>query len=89
MKNEIGMLICRSKDGRLHPGPIYEGNKSSVRVPINCPAGSKPAALWHTHPSGSVQLSDTDIDTGKKFNLPFVCASTGKQGSTRCYRIRK
>lgn len=86
-ENEIGHVVCRDRRGRLFPGPVREGNSHNVDVPVKCPKGSQPVALWHTHPSGSLQLSDRDIKTGQQFRLPHVCTSNGKPGTTRCYEI--
>jgi len=86
---EIGTLVCRKKDGTLVRNGIHKGDQSSVNVSLKCPPGSRREALWHTHPSGSLQLSSKDIKTGKEHDIPFVCVSNGKKNSTRCYPIRK
>jgi proteasome lid subunit RPN8/RPN11 len=87
MDKEIGFVLCRDRRGRLSRGVQVTGDRSSVSVPMNCPRGSKVIGLWHTHPSGSLELSRRDIATGKQFKLSHVCTSNGKPGSTRCYRI--
>ena len=89
MKHEIGLIICKSQSGRLSSGPLQRGDRNSVKVPVRCPAGSKPVALWHTHPSGSLELSEADIQTSRDHHIPFCCVSNGKKGSTRCYRIKR
>jgi proteasome lid subunit RPN8/RPN11 len=89
MKNEIGMIICKSQAGRLSSGPLQQGNRNSVKVPVSCPSGSKPVALWHTHPSGSLELSEADIRTSLEHRIPYCCVSNGKNGSTRCYRVKR
>ena len=89
MDKEIGILICKSKVGRLSAGAPAQGDRDSVKVPVKCPAGANPLALWHTHPSGSLRLSSTDIQTGKVHQIPYICVSNGKKGSTRCYKIRR
>lgn len=89
MDHEIGFMVCRTNRGGLTRGPTRHGDKSSVTVPVKCPAGAKPEALWHTHPSGSLRLSPMDIATGRDHKIPHVCVSNGKKGSTRCYRTRR
>ncbi len=89
MEREIGILICKSHSGKLSARPPAHGDRDSVKVPVNCPLGADPLALWHTHPSGSLRLSSTDIQTGKDHRIPYICVSNGKQGSTRCYRVRR
>ncbi len=78
---ERGYTVCRN--GKLKKGIEVKGDAHSVSIPINCPAGSKPAALMHTHPSGSLQLSPRDIKTMHEKGLP-VCVKVGNK--IKCYR---
>ncbi len=89
MDKEIGILICRTKTGQLVHGPTHHGTEKNVTVRIQCPSGSTPAALWHTHPGGTMSLSRLDIETGKKHKLPYVCVSNGRRGSTKCFQIKR
>lgn len=87
--NEIGFILCRTRRGRTRAGPICIGDRTSVNVPVKCPAGSRPEALWHTHPSGSLTLSGQDIQTGQNHGIPHVCVSDGHKGSTKCYKVTR
>ena len=87
--NEIGFLLCKTRRGRVRAGPIMIGDRTSVTIPVRCPAGSRPEALWHTHPSGTLRLSGQDIKTGEVNGIPHVCVSDGRQGSTVCFRMRR
>ena len=84
MDKERGYTFC--KNGRPRKGPEVTGDRSSVAFPITCPAGSKPRALVHTHPGGSLQLSPQDIKTMRAKNLP-VCVRVGSK--IKCYRPKK
>lgn len=84
MANERGYTFCRN--GRPRKGIEVRGDSHSVQIPISCPAGSKPAALFHTHPGGSLQLSPQDIKTMREKGLP-VCIRVGNR--VKCYRPRK
>lgn len=84
MERERGFTFC--KNGRLRKGPEAIGETHSVAIPVSCPAGSKPRALVHTHPGGSLQLSPQDIKTMKEKNIP-VCVRVGNK--VRCWRPKK
>lgn len=84
MEKERGFTFC--KNGRLRKGPEVIGETHSVVIPVSCPAGSKPRALVHTHPGGSLQLSPQDIKTMKEKNIPG-CVRVGNK--IRCYRPKK
>ena len=86
---EIGFLLCKTSRGKVRAGPIMIGDRTSVSIPVGCPAGSRPVALWHTHPSGSLRLSGQDIKTGEVNGIPHVCVSDGRKGTTRCFRIKR
>jgi len=82
--NEVGFVVC--KNNKYSRGRKVEGTRNSVSIPISCPAGSKPVALSHTHPSGSLKLSPQDIRTGREKRLP-VCVKA--RGVVKCYRIKR
>ncbi len=84
MAKERGYTVCRN--GRLKKGIEVTGDSHSVAIPISCPTGSKPAALFHTHPGGSIQMSAQDIKTMNAKGLP-VCIRVGDK--IKCYRPRK
>jgi len=81
---ERGYTFCRN--GKLWKGIEVKGDAHSVSIPIVCPAGSKPAALMHTHPGGSLDLSPQDIRTMREKGLP-VCVRVGNK--IKCYRPKK
>jgi len=83
-KLERGYTVC--SNGKITKGKTVIGLPSSVSIPISCPAGSKPAALMHTHPSGSLELSPQDIKTMREKGLP-VCVRAGNK--IKCYRPKK
>jgi len=84
MAKERGYTFC--KNGKPKKGIEVTGETHSVSIPISCPAGSKPRALVHTHPGGSLQLSPQDIKTMKQKGLP-VCVRAGNK--IRCYRPKR
>ena len=82
--NERGYTFC--KGTRPRKGPEVHGGPNSVGFPIACPRGSKPKALFHTHPGGSLSLSPQDIKTMNNTKLP-VCVRVGNK--VKCYRPKK
>lgn len=84
MTKERGYTYC--KNGRPKKGIEVTGDAHSVAIPISCPAGSKPKALVHTHPGGSLQLSPQDIKTMREKGLPVCVRARNK---IRCYRQKK
>ncbi len=84
MDKERGYTVC--KNGKLEKGIEVIGTTSSVSIPISCPVGSKPRALVHTHPGGSLALSPQDIKTMHETGLP-VCVRAG--GKIKCWKPRK
>ena len=84
MATERGYTVCRN--GGITRGPQVSGDSHSVSIPINCPSGSKPAALFHTHPGGDLAMSPQDIRTMKEKGLP-VCIRVGNR--VKCYRPKR
>lgn len=82
--NERGYTVCRN--GKLKKGPEATGGTHNVVVNVTCPAGSKPRALFHTHPGGNIRPSPQDLITAQQHNLP-VCVKA--QGKVRCYRPKQ
>ena len=82
-KLERGYTVCRN--GKITKGQTVVGLPSSVSIPVVCPAGSQPRALFHTHPGGSLQLSPQDIKTMREKGLP-VCIKAGTR--IKCYKPR-
>lgn len=84
MAKERGYTFC--KNGKPTKGIEVTGDSHSVSVPVGCPAGSKPRAIFHTHPSGSLRPSAQDLKAARRHNLP-VCIRAGRK--VRCYRPRR
>jgi proteasome lid subunit RPN8/RPN11 len=82
MEKERGYTYCSGK----RKGVEVQGGTHSVAIPICCPAGSEPRALFHTHPGGTIEPSPRDIRTMKEKNLP-ICIKAGTR--IRCYRPRR
>lgn len=81
---ERGYTLC--KNGRLKKGIEVKGDTNSVSIPIRCPAGSKPAALMHTHPGGTLTPSPLDIKTMHEKGLP-ICIRAGNK--VKCYKPKQ
>ena len=84
MDRECGTIWCRTGKGGLVRGASACGGKSSMSIPVTCPAGSRPHAICHDHPSGNPSLSHQDIATGKRLKV-HICTRTVKHG-LKCYR---
>lgn len=82
MARERGYTFCK-RGKKLTRGVESTGDAHSVSVSVGCPPRSKPRAIFHTHPSGSLQPSARDLDAAKQHNLP-VCIKAGRK--VRCYR---
>lgn len=86
MEREVGFVVCKTKKGGHIRGKTAVGSHDAVTIPVKCPPGSKPVAIHHSHPSGSVQPSSQDIKTAREFNLP-VCIRGGRK--IKCYKPRR
>ena len=84
MEKERGYTFC--KNGGPRKGIEVTGDVNSVAIPMSCPPGSKPRALFHTHPGGSLAMSPLDIKTMREKGLP-VCIRAGNK--IKCYRPKK
>lgn len=84
MAKERGYTFC--KNGKPTKGIETTGTSHSVSFPISCPTGSKPRAIFHIHPSGSLRPSAQDMKESRRLNLP-VCIKAG--GRVRCYRSKR
>ena len=80
MERERGYTVCTGKKR----GRQVVGEPHSVSIPVECPAGSRPRALYHTHPGGSLQPSSQDMQAARQHNLP-VCVRAGKR--IKCYLV--
>ena len=84
MEKERGFTFCRN--GQPRKGIEVKGTDHSVAIPISCPDSSRPQALVHTHPGGSLELSPQDIKTMREKGLP-VCVRAGNK--VKCYRPKQ
>lgn len=85
--NERGATICR-RGFDLIKGREVVGSRNTVKVPLVCPPGSEPFALWHTHPGGDPNPSPQDIREVKRLGLAAICVTVPQTGETRCKLIR-
>ncbi len=83
---ERGYNVCRG-NGRYYRGPTAVGTPTNVGVPLKCPPGTRLVAVFHTHPDGSPLPSATDMKTGRKHRIPYICVKA--RGKTRCYPTRR
>ena len=86
---EVGMMLCRLADGRLTRGPLGVGTATSVQFPDACPAGSKIAGSFHTHPKeggGSILPSRQDMSEAQRLKMPVLCIANNDR--TACYTVR-
>lgn len=82
---EHGYCVCKDGHLLLKETPI-DGQAHSIDIPIKCTRG-RPHALVHTHPSGNINPSRQDLETGKKTNLPIcVIVRVNGRGRVRCYK---
>lgn len=85
MAKERGYTVCNNGKSRLSRGPQVTGTESTVSIPISCPSGSRPVALFHTHPNGS-PISSVDIKTMREKKLPVCIKANGK---VKCWKSKK
>ena len=84
-ENEKGFVVCKGSKGHTK-GKTVTGTRNSVTIPMSCPRGSRPVAIHHTHPGGSLKLSPPDKAMARQFRVP-VCVKA--QGRVKCYRVRE
>jgi len=85
---EWGFTVC-DKDGTLVRGPEAVGHHYGVDVPVQCPRGAKPAAIFHTHPypPGLPEPSAADIQAAQRFRIPYLCIGQPESGKITCHRV--
>ena len=84
-ENEVGWALCRDGLGRLTFGPRAEGGPHSVDIPVECPPGSTFFALYHTHPGGTTQPSQADLESARLFRAQAVCIEVPETGELACW----
>lgn len=83
-KREWGQTICAQ--GKRHVlGERVQGKEHSVNIPLRCPLGTKLVGVNHSHPGGSLRLSDQDIRTARDKGLKLVCVKA--KSKSKCYRF--
>lgn len=87
MEKECAFVVCKDRRGNYRKGASACGSRNSVSVPMKCPEGTKAVALSHNHPSGNINLSNTDKATGHKHKLSHVCVRAGR--GLKCHRIQR
>lgn len=80
-------MMCRTADGSTVMGREARGTHDDVSVPYNCPVGSTPFGVWHTHPHGRAEPSPDDIAAGRKFGLKTLCVTQPQTGETNCTNL--
>lgn len=85
MTVEKGFALCRTRAGRILPGPEAEGGPSNVRIPLACPPNSNIIGVFHTHPSGLAEPSEQDLSEARRTGLKWLCIGTERE--TRCHRV--
>lgn len=84
--SEWGFAVCRDRQGRLTRGPEAVGERMAVSVPVKCPSGCSPIALFHVHPDGYTDPSAADMSETRRFGLKHVCIGQPESGEIRCHR---
>lgn len=90
-RNEVGAAVCRFDTGALAFGKFTEGHPTGVDVVMQCPAGSKAIAIYHTHPElangsgGSSRPSDVDVAAARKVGVNLLCVNG--EGKLDCWRV--
>lgn len=79
---EYGFMWCAWEGG--HTGNLYRGSENRVVYKPQVCGHNK--AFWHTHPSGSLCMSESDarfLEVGDDFRLMCIC--NPDTGVTRAY----
>ena len=87
LNNEVGAMLCRAPDGSTVMGPQAQGSHDSVNVPYQCPSGSTPYGVWHTHPHGLAEPSPEDVRSATAFGLKRMCITVPQTGETNCTNL--
>jgi len=78
-RDEVGFTVCRTPTGRLVRGPVTSGTPTSVDIVVECPPGSEPFALVHTHPGGINTPSAMDVKSGQRFRMSAMCIADDRR----------
>ena len=85
-RDEVGFTVCRVPGtGRLVRGPVTSGTPTSVDIVVECPPGSEPFALVHTHPGGVNTPSAMDVKSGQRFRMSAMCIADDRE--MRCFPV--
>lgn len=91
---EHGYVVCDCGKGtgeaRLVKGPESEGHQYGVNVDVKCPIGTKPIAIYHTHPgTGNINPSEADMRAAAQNGIPWLCVAIPETGRIECYPVPK
>ena len=87
LNHEVGAMLCRRRDGSTIMGPRASGTHDEVNVPYQCPSGSTPYGVWHTHPDGVAEPSPDDVQAARSFGLRRMCVTVPGTGETKCTNL--
>ena len=54
-------------------------------IVVECPPGSEPFALVHTHPGGVNTPSAMDVKSGQRFRMSAMCIADDRE--MRCFPV--
>jgi len=74
---EIGAPICCNRRCRL--GKISRGTRTRVSVSLECPPGTRPVGIFHTHPGGRAYPSKADIENLRRAGLRISCIRSDRE----------
>ena len=85
-REEVGFTVCKVRGtGQLVRGPVTTGTPTSVDIVVECPPGSEPFALVHTHPGGVNTPSAMDVRSGQRFRMKAMCIADDRE--LRCFPV--
>ena len=85
---EHGYTICRNAAGELSRGPKTIGDRYNVAIDVSCPHGARPIGLFHTHPGGTTNPSQADLDQAAKFHVDYLCIAVPETGRMACLKVK-
>lgn len=85
--NEFGAAVCEYPDGTLTHGTRSEGTPISVQISLDCPEGTRLAALWHTHPGGIPYPSQKDVSEARRVGVELIAITQPEQGITNIFSV--
>jgi hypothetical protein len=87
-KNESAFTICLTPEGTLARGSQAKGSSPfAVSIPVSCPEKCEPIGIWHSHPGGDTEPSQSDITEALRLKIKHLCITA--DGVTKCHEIHK